>query len=189
MDEQDKQFDKAKLKFYGKDVYISENVEIKRPHLFSVGNHVAIDSYFYCTTQVKLGNYIHITPFVSVIGGKKGEFIMEDFTTVAAGCRIICGSEEYLGEGLVGPTVPEKYHDKLNIKPVIIEKFASLGTNVVVMPGVTIAEGSVVGANSLVTKSTEPWGIYYGSPAKFVKPRQKEKMIKMAEELGYKYGK
>jgi galactoside O-acetyltransferase len=48
-----------------------------------------------------------------------------------------------------------------------------------------LAEGSVIGANSLVTKSTEPWTIYVGSPAKPVKARPKEKMIEYARRLGY----
>jgi galactoside O-acetyltransferase len=71
------------------------------------------------------------------------------------------------------------------IAPVIFERFASAGTNVVVLPGVTLAEGSVVGACSLVTKSTEPWTIYVGVPAKPLKARRKDKMIEMARELGY----
>ena len=55
----------------------------------------------------------------------------------------------------------------------------------VVLPGVTIAEGSVVGANSLVTKSTEPWTVYVGSAAKPIKKRSIELSYKFAKELGY----
>lgn len=183
---QNNQFDKSKLRSCGEDVYISKNVEIKRPHLFSAGNHVAIDSYFYCTTDVKIGDYVHISPFVSIIGGSQTKFIMGNFSTISAGCRIVCASEEFLGKGLVGSLIPQKYRDKVYYEPVLIEDFASLATNVVVLPGVVIAQGSVVGANSLVTKSTKPWCIYYGSPARFVKKREKDNMIRMAEELGYK---
>ena len=42
-----------------------------------------------------------------------------------------------------------------------------------VLPGVSLAEGTSVGASSLVTKCTEPWGIYYGVPAKFRRSRSK----------------
>jgi acetyltransferase-like isoleucine patch superfamily enzyme len=51
------------------------------------------------------------------------------------------------------------------------------------MPGVTLAEGSILGANSLLTKDTEPWTIYVGIPAKPVKIRNKEKIIKYAKIL------
>jgi galactoside O-acetyltransferase len=53
------------------------------------------------------------------------------------------------------------------------------------MPGITLAEGSVVGSNSVLTKDTEPWTIYVGSPAKPVGKRDKEIILKNAKELGY----
>ena len=49
------EFDKSLLKECCTDVYIIANVEIKRPHLVSIGNHVAIDSGFYITTQAEIG--------------------------------------------------------------------------------------------------------------------------------------
>ena len=51
------------------------------------------------------------------------------------------------------------------------------------MPGVTLAEGSILGANSLLTKDTEPWTIYVGSPAKPVKIRDRGKIIEYASKL------
>ena len=51
------------------------------------------------------------------------------------------------------------------------------------MPGITIREGSVVGAGSIVTKDTEPWMIYVGSPARAIKPRDKNMIIQGGEEL------
>jgi len=41
------------------------------------------------------------------------------------------------------------------------------------MPGVNIGEGCSVGAMSLVNKSIEPWGIYFGVPARRIKERKK----------------
>jgi acetyltransferase-like isoleucine patch superfamily enzyme len=86
--------------------------------------------------------------------------------------------------GLINPTIPEKYRT-VHKAPVIFEPMSGLGTNVVVMSGVTLGEGSVVGANSLVTKSTEPWTIYYGNPAKPVKARKKDVIMRYIAELGY----
>jgi acetyltransferase-like isoleucine patch superfamily enzyme len=164
---------------------ISANVEIKRPHLVSIGSHVAIDSGFYCTTQMEIGDYIHIAPYVTVIGGAGGLFRMGHFTSIAAGARIVCATDEYLGEGFVGPTIPAKYRDKVTVAPVIFEYFASAATNVVILPGVTLAEGSVVGACSIVSRNTLPWTIYAGVPAKPIRERRRDKMIAMAYELGY----
>lgn len=179
------QYDYSKLKSIGEDTFISNNVEIRRPHLVSVGSHVAIDTGFYLTTQAIIKDYIHIAPYITCIGGENGKLIMEDFTTIAAGCRLICSGDHHLGEGLIGPTIPEKYRDNVTYGNITLNRFASIGTNCVVMPGITLAEGSVIGACSLVTKDTEPWTIYIGVPARAIKIRPKDKMIEFAKKLGY----
>ena len=42
-----------------------------------------------------------------------------------------------------------------------------------IFPGVEIAEGCAIGALSIVNKSTEPWGIYFGTPVRRIKNRSK----------------
>ena len=179
------QYDYSLLRSCGRDCFISANVEIRRPHLVSIGNNVAIDTGFYCTVRADIGDYVHIGPYVTVIGGEQGLFQAGHFVTIAAGSRIICVSDEHLGEGLGGPHLPEQYRDTQVIGPVIVENFAALATNVVVLPGVRIAEGSVVGACSLVTGSTEPWTVSMGIPARPVRKRPMDKMIQKARALGY----
>ena len=177
-------YDLSRLAASGEDVFISANVEIRRPHLVRVGSHIAIDTGFYCTTAATLGDYIHIGPYVTVIGGAPALLRMAGFNTIGAGSRILCASDEFLGAGLAG-IAPDEFRDVVEVAPVVFEAFATLGTNVVVHPGVTLAEGSVVGSCSLVTRSTEPWTIYRGVPARPWKPRPKEKMLAAARQMGY----
>jgi len=167
----------------GEDVRISENALIRYPDAATIGDHVAIDPFVIITTAIELESYIHIAPHCSIIGGEGSKLIMRDFSGLAAGCRIVCGSEDYLGEGLTNPTVPVQYRVVDN-SMVILEKYVTLGTNVVVHPGVTIGEGAVVGSCSLVTRDLEPWGIYLGVPAKKTGVRKKEIMLEYAELLG-----
>lgn len=54
----------------------------------------------------------------------------------------------------------------LNPKPITVRRGSWLGARVTVMPGVTIAPGCVIAAGALVTKDTEPNGLYAGVPAK-----------------------
>lgn len=178
-------FDRTQLKSCGEDVVISSQVEIKRPQLVSIGHHVAIDSGFYCTVAAEIGDYIHIAPYVTAIGGAQGFLKLGHFSTLAAGTRIVCVSDEHHGEGLVGPVIPDKYRDRLVSAPVIIERFANVGTNVVILPGVTLGEGCVIVSCSMVTQSTQPWTIYSGIPARPVKLRPKDKMLAMATQMGY----
>ncbi|MBS1486268.1 MAG: acyltransferase [Bacteroidetes bacterium] len=180
-----KQYDYQLLKQCGLDVFISANVEIRRPHLVSVGRHVAIDSGFYLTTRATIGDFVHLGPYITAIGGEKSSIIVDHFVTIAAGTRLIAGSDSFLGEGFTSVTVPQQYRDEVKFSTITIKCFAGIGTNVVIMPGITIAEGSVVGACALVTKDTKPWTIYAGVPAKPIKMRKSEKMLTFAKELGY----
>ncbi len=171
----------------GNDVYISPSAEMHRPELCTIGNHVAVDSFFYCTTQLTVGDYVHISPHVAVIGGKNTSLIIEDFCFVSVGSKLICGSEMFMGEGLIGPLIPEEYKDTRLALPVVLKRFSGTLANSVVLPGVTMAEGSVLGANSLLKENTEPWTVYAGSPARPIRQRSKDKAYEYAAKLGYTY--
>jgi dTDP-4-amino-4,6-dideoxy-D-glucose acyltransferase len=168
----------------GKDFYMHKDVYIKNINNAKFGNHVAIDKGFYCTTQIEVGDYVHIAPYNVVIGGNEASLIMKDFSGISAGCRIVCAGDDFASGYLMNPQVPKKYRKVIN-SPVVFERFSCAGVNSVVLPGVTLAEGSVVGANSTLTKSTEPWTIYVGSPARPVKIRPKNYAYDLIKELGY----
>lgn len=177
-------YDLTRLAACGADVFVSANVEIRRPHLVRLGSHIAIDTGFYCTTAAALADYVHIGPYVTVIGGAPALLRMAGFNTIGAGSRLLCASDEFMGAGLAG-LAPAEFRDAVRVEPIIFEAFASIGTNVVVHPGVTLAEGCVVGSCALVTKSTEPWTIYQGIPARPWKKRPKNKMIAAARQMAY----
>ncbi|NCB55040.1 MAG: acyltransferase [Epsilonproteobacteria bacterium] len=56
-------------------------------------------------------------------------------------------------------------------KPVVISDHVWIGTRAIILPGVTIGEGAIVAAGSVVTKDVEPYTIVGGNPAKFLKKR------------------
>lgn len=74
-------------------------------------------------------------------------------------------------------------YDKKRIKkPVIIEDFVWTGYHTTIMPGVTIGEGAIVAACSVVTKDVPPMAIVGGNPAKVIKYRDQEHFLKLKEE-------
>lgn len=167
----------------GEDVRIHSTAIIKRPGLVSLGSHIAIDQGAYISVSAYIGDYVHIAPYVCIIGGECADLLMGDFTNIAAGCKIVCAGEDFTA-GMLNPIVPPQYRNIIN-KPVIMKRFSAMGVNSVVLQGVIMAEGSVLGANSLLTKSTEPWTIYVGSPARPVKIRDKKLILTAYKELGY----
>lgn len=58
--------------------------------------------------------------------------------------------------------------------PVHIKDNVFIFSNAMIMPGVTISEGAVVLAGSVVTKDVEPWTIVGGNPAKKIRDRKRE---------------
>lgn len=154
---------------------------INRDNL-QIGLNSQIDDFvfFNCGEESVLGSFVHIASFCSIIGG--GKLYMDHFAGLSAGCRIITGSDDFLGGGLTNPTVPEKYTN-VKMSTVRIGKHAILGTNVTVLPGVTIGEGAAVGAGALVRKDLEPWTIYVGVDCKPVKTRPSHKILALEKEL------
>jgi acetyltransferase-like isoleucine patch superfamily enzyme len=173
------------FKKQGIDLYVDKTSRINHPKEIEVGNHVAIDIGVYISTAASIGDYVHIAPYTCIIGGKDSRLIMEDFSGISAGSKVLCGSDDFT-QGLMNPQVPAEYRSP-KITTVTFERFTCVGVNSVVMPGVTLREGSVVGANSVLTKDTEPWTIYVGSPAKPLKIRDKEVILNYAKKLGYEF--
>jgi acetyltransferase-like isoleucine patch superfamily enzyme len=173
--------DYSKYKKVGEDVRISSQAVIVRPELVEVGSHIAIDMWVYLSTQAVLGNYIHIAPSVSIIGGAPALLTMEDFTNIGSGGRIVCATDDFM-QGLISPVVPLEHRTVIN-KPVTFKRYATLGVNCTVLPGVTLGEGCIVGAGSVVTKDTKPWTVYAGCPAKPIKPRDSKRIIESAQKL------
>ena len=63
-------------------------------------------------------------------------------------------------------------NQKAILAPVLIKNDVWLGAGVRVMPGCTIGEGSIVGANSVVTKDIPDYEIWAGNPARFIRKRE-----------------
>ena len=118
----------------------------------SFGKNILIDDYvfIYAKDEMKIGNYVHIACFASITGGS--EFILEDFSAISQGCRILTGSDDFKDWGFGNSTIPEEYRNTKRA-PVHIGKFCIIGANSVILPGVTIGEGAMVGACSVVTRN------------------------------------
>ena len=177
-----KQDDLKKLgfKYIGKNVKISTKASIYDCELIEIDDNSRIDDFCVISGKIKIGKFVHITPQCLVAGGEKG-IVFEDFTTLAYGVKVFTQSDDYSGETLTNSLIPKKYKNEFK-KEVIIKKHSIVGAGSIIMPGVILEEGTSIGAMSLVLKSTKPWCIYVGSPAKKIKNRKKD-MLKLEREF------
>ena len=160
------------FKCLGVNVKISEKAAIYNPELMEIGDHTRIDDFCVISGNITLGRNVHVAIFCNIAGGEKG-VILEDFSGLAYGCHVFSQSDDYSGGTLTNPTVPDKYKSEIKSR-VLIKRHSIVGACSVILPGVTIEEGASIGAMSMVTKSTEPWAVYFGIPAKRLKSRKRE---------------
>lgn len=101
--------------------------------------------------NLKLGNNTQIGNF-TVLGCEHGIDI-EDNVKIGYSCVLITNS-----------TIDGKKGK------IVLKKGCGIGANSTIMPNVTIGENSIVGSNSLVTKNIPNGEVWFGTPAKFIKP-------------------
>lgn len=169
----------------GNNVSISDKASIYNPKKIKIGSNVRIDDFCIISAGeygIEIGNYVHIACYVSLIGNELIK--INDFVGISSKTAVYSSSDDYSGEFLTGPTIPNKFKNVDN-RSVVFENHSIIGANCVILPGVTIGEGTAIGALSLVTKSLDSWSIYIGSPIKFIKPRKK-KMLQLLTFLDKK---
>lgn len=168
----------------GEHVYISDKASFYNPSAISIGSHVRIDDFTVFSAGsggIEIGDSVHIACFASLIGDAKIK--IGTYCGLSSKVSVYSSNDDFTGLSLPGVKVliPDEFRNVIN-KPVVFEDYTGIGTLSVVMPGVTINEGAMVGALSLVRKDLKPWSIYSGNPLRFIKKRNQE-MLKFIPEL------
>lgn len=169
----EKELKKLGLQEYGEHVQIGRYTVLYNPEKLRLGSHVRIDDFTVISGNVTLGNYIHISQNCGLYGGDAG-IIMEDYSGLSSKCSVYAVSDDYSGMSMTNPTLPVEYKPGIINNRVCIEKHSIIGCHSVILPGVTVCEGTAIGSMSLCNKRTEPWSVYVGVPARYIKPREKE---------------
>ena len=164
----------------GNNVKISDKAIFYEPEKITIASNSRIDDLCIISGRVSIGKYCHITPMCLIAGGVPG-VIIGDFCTLAYGVKVFSQSDDYSGETMVNSLVSKEFKNEY-FKEVIIEDDVVIGTNSIVMPGVTLQVGTSIGANALVNKSTKPWSVNYGSPSKYIRERSK-KLIELKSKF------
>jgi putative colanic acid biosynthesis acetyltransferase WcaF len=126
----------------------------------------------------KVGKGVHIYPKVEIWA--PWNLVIGDETGIANGVKlysqgnIIIGKRVVISQGAHLCTGTHNFNKKgfpLITKPITIGDQAWLAAEVFVHPGITIGEGAVIGARSVVTKSISPWMVSAGFPCVELKKR------------------
>ena len=159
------------FKSIGKNVLISRKTSIYGAQNITIGNNVRIDDFCVLSGNIKIGNNVHIAVAALLFAGDAG-IEMRDFSGLSSRSAIYAVSDDYSGAYMTNPTVPDETRNIISGK-VVIGKHVVIGTGTTILPGVIVADGCSVGAMSLINKSTEPYKIYVGIPAKAICERKR----------------
>lgn len=113
----------------------------------------------------KVGKDVFVGDYVRIDLSHADMITIDDHAHIASGTRLLC-HQRNMSDYCVGDD-----YAKLGyiIKPIHLCKGSLVGMDSFIMPGVTIGEGAIVGAGSLVTKDVPAWTVATGRPAKVVK--------------------
>lgn len=167
---------------YGNNVQISDKASIYGASRIHIGSNVRIDDFCVLAAGeggIRIGNYVHIAVACSLIGASP--ITLEDFSGLSSRVAIYSSSDDYSGNSLTNPTVPNEFKS-LNNAPVRLGRHVIVGSGSIVLPGVNIDNGCAIGALSLLTRDCTEFGIYAGNPARRIKDRSR-KLLDLERKL------
>ena len=163
---------------------------ILRTMCVSIGERLEMEGFPYITGPVKvyIGDDVRLSGSFAVSSGRifdDPEFRIGNRTFIGAGCvfsvakSITVGDDVLIAGGCsvsdysAHPLDPDRriaggQVDPEDVRPVRIENKAWLGRGATILPGVTIGEGAVVGAATVVTKDVPPGHICVGNPGRLL---------------------
>ncbi|MFN6516135.1 MAG: acyltransferase [Nostoc sp. CreGUA01] len=147
---------KSKLKFCGSGLRFKRNVRIEHPQ------------------NVSLGNKVYIGQDVMLDG--RGGITIGENTTIGFNVVILSANHDYESNDL-----PYEYNVYIH-KPVVIGCNVWIGGNVLIIPGVSIGDGAIVAAGTVVTNNVEPLAIVGNQPMRIIKYRNQEHYEKLASQ-------
>lgn len=145
---------KYRLLSCGKGTYFGRDILV-RPGCVSIGVKSFVGSRCWLASRVQIGNYVMLAGSVAIVGGDH----KYDLVGVP---MILSGRDENL--------------------TTVINDDVWIGFGTIVMHGVTIGEGAIVAAGSIITKDVLPYSIVGGAPARLIRMRFNESQAAIHRE-------
>ena len=122
-----------------------------------------LKSFFFRLSGIKIGNKVHLSHGVYIADGYYSGLVELEDGVVLSPYTVLIPSSHPNTSFIADKWKVSKFGK------ICIKKGAWIGAGVIVLPGVTIGEGSIIGSNSVVTKDVPDYMVCIGIPAKPIK--------------------
>ena len=123
---------------------------------------------------------MHVAAYTALYGGTGG-ITIDDFSNLSSRICVYSSCDDYTGVSMTNPMLPDEYKN-VTVAPVKIEKHVIIGSTSIVLPGVTIKEGSSFGCFSFINQDSEPWSLNVGIPFRKIKDRDRN-VLKLEQKF------
>ncbi len=156
------------FKSIGRGCLISRKASFYGANNIILGDKVRIDDFCVLSGIITIGSHVHVSAYVALYGAMG--ITLEDFSGISARSTVYSAMDDFSGDYMVGPMLPE-FLTNVTGGPVIIKKYVQIGAHSILFPDLIVGEGAVVGACSMVKESLDSWGVYAGIPCRLLKKR------------------
>lgn len=158
---------RALAKSCGENLQVGAGALFRNIETFEIGDQVCIGPQSYIQGMhdghCVIGQHVWIGPQAFL---DARDLELGDYVGWGPGARSL--ESQHTGHPVHLPLI----QTDLEIQPVRIQEGADIGTNAVIMPGVTVGRGAIVGAGAVVTRDVRPFAIVTGVPARFLRWRE-----------------
>lgn len=165
--------------FIGKNVSLGCNCFVGRfTHLINS----SVGRYTYMCNNCEFNN-CKIGSFCSISGNVKVILGSHPSSKWISTHPLFFSKNTFAGKGFIDENRFEEFKKTANGFSCEIGNDVWIGSNVNILQGLTIGDGAIIGANSLVTKDVPPYAIVGGNPARIIKMRFSDDDIKFLSEI------
>ena len=158
---------RALCKSAGDDLQVGPNVVLKHPETMEFGSSVFIGAQVMIQGRFdgtcRIGNHVWIGPMAYF---DARNFVLGDYVGWGPGAKVL--GSEHTGDPVDLPVISTA----LNIKPVVVEFGADIGTNATILPGVRVGANAIVGAGAVVNQDIPDYAVAAGVPARVLRSRK-----------------
>lgn len=139
--------------------------------------------------MIKFGKYSYGKPKILTFGAKEEKIEIGNYVSIAENVSFLLSGGHYTNSFTTFPVKTRIFQEKLSETlckgPIKVCDDVWIGYGATILSGVTIGQGAIIAAGSVVVKDVEPYSVVGGNPAKLIKYRYSTEIIEEMKKIDF----